>query len=80
MDRNKKIKDLKMLLNKVQCLRKFDSVNVNDLINELRKLQELKTTKTKILLKELPTEKNWDTLKNTIIDDLETKIGDAHNL
>ena len=70
------LKSLQNLIHRAEMLTAYEPENFEEIFNVLRNFPQLQTTRTALLINNLPTEKNWLNLKYNIIDDMVTKVGD----
>ncbi|MFC3560398.1 hypothetical protein [Pedobacter jamesrossensis] len=78
MENQNRISSLQNLVMKAEMIKIYNPKNIEDILNALKELPELQTSKTKELLKYSVTEKNWINLKYNLIDEMVKKIGDIY--
>lgn len=70
------LQTLQDLVMRIETLKTYEPKNIENILDVLRSSPQLQTPKTKLILKDLPTKKNWINLKYNIIDDMVLKMGD----
>jgi len=70
------LQTLQDLVMRIETLRTYEPKNIENILDVLRSSPQLQTSRTKSILNDSLTEKNWINLKYNIIDDMVHKIGD----
>ncbi|MDN3585911.1 hypothetical protein QWY86_04485 [Pedobacter aquatilis] len=70
------ILSLQGLVMETEKLKTYNPKSIENIFNRLKQLPELHTSRTKNLLKDLVTEKNWINIKYNLLDEMVKKIGD----
>lgn len=70
------ILSLQGLVMETEKLKTYNPKSFENIFNTLKQFPELQTSKTKNLLKDLVTEKNWINIKYNLLDEMVKKIGD----
>jgi len=70
------LQTLQDLVMRIETLRTYEPQNIENILDVLRSSPQLQTSKTRLILNDSLTEKNWINLKYNIIDDMVHKIGD----
>lgn len=76
MENQREVSLLQSLVNKAETLKTYNKKTFEDIFNVLKGAPELQTSKTKTLLNDSLTEKNWINLKYNLIDEMVKKISD----
>jgi len=79
MENQNLIISLQGLVIETEKLKTYNPNRIEDIFNTLKQLPELQTSKTKQLLKDLVTEKNWINVKYNLLDEMVKKVGDFLN-
>jgi len=70
------LQTLQDLIMRIETLRTYEPKHIENVLDVLRSSPQLQTSKTKSILNDSLTKKNWINLKYNIIDDMVLKIGD----
>ncbi len=76
MENQTLILSLQGLVMETEKLKTYNPKSFENIFNTLKQLPELQTSKTKNLLQDLVTEKNWLNIKYNLLDEMVKKIGD----
>jgi len=76
MENQTLILSLQGLVMETEKLKTYNPKSFEKIFNTLKQLPELQTSKTKNLLQDLVTEKNWLNIKYNLLDEMVKKIGD----